>query len=251
MNGLNIKKSSNNEGVNMNKFKPVFIALDFADAQTTWHFLDQFSSQQPLAVKVGMELFYREGPQLVIDLKARGYIVFLDLKLYDIPHTVGQATKNLARLGIDYLTLHAAGGERMLSAAKTAIEASNQQTKLLAITQLTSFTPDELQVTQQLAISLEESVIHLAQVADRAGMDGVISSAFETAMIHQATRKDFLSITPGIRLAGDDKGDQKRIVTPQQARANGANGIVVGRSITQALNPVAAYEEITNAFNEE
>jgi orotidine-5'-phosphate decarboxylase len=251
MHGLRRKKSNHHKGAIMNENKPVFIALDFADAKTTWAFLAQFPAQQSLAVKVGMELFYREGPQFVAALKQRGYTVFLDLKLYDIPHTVGQATKNLARLGIDYLTLHAAGGEKMLAAAKSAIVMANQSTKLLAITQLTSFTPTELQTTQQLAVSLDESVVHLAQLAKQAGMAGVISSAFETPMIHQATSTEFLSITPGIRLQGDAKGDQSRIMTPQQARKNGANGIVVGRPITQAPNPVAAYTQITKAFNEE
>ena len=233
----------------MSGLNPVFIALDFPEAKVAWRFLDQFPADQQLAVKVGMELFYREGPAFVAALKDRGYTVFLDLKLYDIPNTVGQATKNVARLGVDYLTLHAAGGVRMMTAAKEATLAAAHGPKLLAITQLTSFTEAELQATQQIAVSLNDSVIHLAQLAQQAGLAGVISSAYESQAIHEATSDKFLSITPGIRLLGDAQGDQSRVMTPTQARQRGANGIVVGRSITQAVDPVATYEQVVTAFH--
>jgi orotidine-5'-phosphate decarboxylase len=233
----------------MNTLNPVFIALDFPEASVAWRFLDQFPKNQQLAVKVGMELFYREGPAFVTALKERGYTVFLDLKLYDIPHTVGQATKNIARLGVDYLTLHAAGGIRMMTAAKEATLTQTKGPKLLAITQLTSFTEDELQATQQLAVLLNDSVIHLAQLAQKSGLAGVISSAYESQAIHGATSESFLSITPGIRLLGDEQGDQSRVMTPAQAQQRGANGIVVGRSITQALDPVATYEQVVTEFH--
>ncbi|OJF04380.1 orotidine 5'-phosphate decarboxylase [Weissella confusa] len=234
--------------------KPVFIALDFPDAQTMWGFLDQFPASVRPAVKVGMELFYREGPVLVTALKEQGFTVFLDLKLYDIPNTVQQATNNVARLGVDYLTVHAAGGVRMLQAAKKGAHEGADAVgvtapKLLAITQLTSFSEEEMQTTQLVTVSVRESVIHLAQLAAQAGVAGTISSAFETADIHANTPAGFLSITPGIRLAGDAVGDQSRVVTPARAAEMGADGIVVGRSITQATDPVAAYQLIETEFN--
>ena len=234
--------------------KPVFIALDFPDAQTMWGFLDQFPASVRPAVKVGMELFYREGPALVTALKEQGFTVFLDLKLYDIPNTVQQATKNVARLGVDYLTVHTAGGVRMLEAAKKGAQEGADAVgvtapKLLAITQLTSFSEEEMQTTQLVTVSMRESVIHLAQLAAQAGVAGTISSAFESADIHANTPAGFLSITPGIRLAGDAVGDQSRVVTPARAAEMGADGIVVGRSITQATDPVAAYQLIETEFN--
>ena len=234
--------------------KPVFIALDFPDAQTMWGFLDQFPASVRPAVKVGMELFYREGPALVTALKEQGFTVFLDLKLYDIPNTVQQATKNVARLGVDYLTVHAAGGVRMLQAAKKGAQEGADAVgvmapKLLAITQLTSFSEEEMQTTQLVTVSMRESVIHLAQLAAQAGVAGTISSAFESADIHANTPAGFLSITPGIRLAGDAVGDQSRVVTPARAAEMGADGIGVGRSITQATDPVAAYQLIETEFN--
>ena len=235
---------------------PVFIALDFPDGATAKQFLAQFPTTVRPAVKIGMELFYREGPAIVKELKAAGFTIFLDLKLYDIPNTVAQATKNVARLGADYLTIHAAGGVKMMAAAKQGAAAGAQEAgttapKLLAITQLTSFSEAEMQATQLVHASMADSVIHLAQLAAEAGVAGTISSAFESQMIHEHTPADFLSITPGIRLAGDAKGDQSRVVTPDKAKQMGANGIVVGRSITQAADPVAAYQAVVAAFEGE
>ena len=234
--------------------KPVFIALEFPDAQTMWAFLDRFPADIRPAVKVGMELFYREGPVLVTALKEQGLTVFLDLKLNDIPNTVQQAAKNVARLGVDYLTVHASGGVRMLQAAKNGAQegadaAGVMAPKLLAITQLTSFSEEEMQTTQLMTVSMRDSVIHLARLAAESGVAGTISSAFESADIHANTPAGFLSITPGIRLAGDAVGDQSRVVTPAWAAEMGADGIVVGRSITQATDPVAAYQLIETEFN--
>ena len=236
--------------------KPVFIALDFSDAQETMAFLEQFPADVRPAVKVGMALFYREGPAMVRQLKAAGFTVFLDLKLYDIPNTVAQATNHLAQRGVDYLTIHAAGGVRMMTAAREGAVAgatlvNGQVPKLLAITQLTSFSEQEMQETQLVTVPLLTSVVHLAQLAATAGFAGTISSAFESRAIHEATPTNFLSITPGIRLAGDAVGDQNRVVTPARAREMGANGIVVGRSITQAPDPVAAYQRVVAEFQGE
>lgn len=234
---------------------PIFIALDFPTADEMWDFLSAFPSDELPAVKVGMELFYAEGPNLVRDLKAAGFTVFLDLKLYDIPNTVGQAVKNLAKLDIDYLTVHAAGGQRMMEAAvagakEGAATLGVTAPKLLAITQLTSFSESEMQATQLVSVPLEESVVHLAQLAQKSGIDGTISSAFESQMIHEAVGSNFLSITPGIRLAGDDQGDQSRVMTPARAAEMTADGLVVGRSITQAANPVNAYQLVVEGFEE-
>lgn len=232
---------------------PIFIALDFPTADEMWDFLSAFPIEDRPAVKVGMELFYAEGPSLVQDLKAAGFTVFLDLKLYDIPNTVGQAVKNLAKLDVDYLTVHAAGGKRMMEAAVAgaaagALASGATPPKLLAITQLTSFSESEMQETQLVSISMDESVVHLAKLAKSAGIDGTISSAFESQMIHDAVGDDFLSITPGIRLAGDSQGDQSRVMTPERAAEMSADGLVVGRSITQASNPVNAYQLVVKGF---
>lgn len=233
----------------------IFIALDFENETLAWEFLNQFPEDVRPAVKIGMELFYREGPAFVEAVKAAGFTVFLDLKLYDIPNTVGHAVRNLARLDIDYLTIHTAGGVEMMQAAvagaaEGAQSVGVQAPKLLGITQLTSFSEATMQATQLVEASMAESVTHLAKLADEAGLAGTISSAFESQMIHDATRAGFLSITPGIRLAGDAIGDQSRVVTPGHAHEMGADGIVVGRFITQAADPVAAYQQVVAEFTQ-
>ncbi|GEA95282.1 orotidine 5'-phosphate decarboxylase [Weissella viridescens] len=233
----------------------IFIALDFENETLAWEFLNQFPEDVRPAVKIGMELFYREGPAFVEAVKAAGFTVFLDLKLYDIPNTVGHAVRNLARLDIDYLTIHTAGGVEMMQAAvagaaEGAQSVGVQAPKLLGITQLTSFSEATMQATQLVEASMAESVTHLAKLADEAGLAGTISSAFESQMIHDATRAGFLSITPGIRLAGDAIGDQSQVVTPGRAHEMGADGIVVGRSITQAADPVAAYQQVVAEFTQ-
>ncbi|MDF7626607.1 orotidine-5'-phosphate decarboxylase [Lactobacillaceae bacterium L1_55_11] len=225
---------------------PIFIALDFDSAAKAQQFLTPFEqlAQKP-AVKVGMELFYAAGPSLVQALRQAGFTVFLDLKLYDIPHTVGQAVVVLRKLDVQYLTVHAAGGAAMLAQAQAA---AGEQLKLLAVTQLTSFSEAEVQDIHLSTASLDDTVVHLAQLADQAGLAGTISSPHEARLIGDNTRPGFLKITPGIRLAGDAVGDQKRVTTPADARRLGSDGIVVGRSITQAANPVAAYQEVEGAW---
>ncbi|KRN30872.1 orotidine-5'-phosphate decarboxylase [Weissella halotolerans] len=235
--------------------EPVFIALDFKDAQAAWQFLKLFPTDVRPAVKVGMELFYQAGPSLISDLKDAGFDVFLDLKLYDIPHTVEAAVRNLAQLQVDYLTVHAAGGRDMMMAAMAGAQAGAEKVKtsapkVLAITQLTSFSETTMQATQLVRASMTESVVHLAHLAADSGLAGTISSAYESKVIHEAVGNRFLSITPGIRLAGDDQGDQARVVTPREAAVKGANGIVVGRSITQAKEPLLAYQQVVTEFKE-
>ncbi|MDR3241601.1 MAG: orotidine-5'-phosphate decarboxylase [Lactobacillaceae bacterium] len=235
--------------------QPIFIALDVSSEKAAYKILDAFPANNRPAVKVGMELFYVAGPEFVRGLKAKGYTVFLDLKLYDIPNTVQKATQNLAELGVDYLTVHAAGGRRMLEAALYGAEKGAQiaglsRMKLLGITQLTSFSEAEMQETQLVNASMRESVLHLAKIADEVGIAGVISSAYEAAEIHKITGANFLTITPGIRFAEDEQGDQRRVMTPQQAGANGADGLVMGRSITGAQDVVAAYQRATAEFLE-
>ena len=221
---------------------PVFIALDFPDAASAQAFLAEFQDlpAQP-AVKVGMELFYAAGPAFVRELRAQGFTVFLDLKLYDIPNTVGHAVANLAQLDVQYLTVHAAGGTKMM---QQAVANKGTDMKILAVTQLTSFSEADMQATQQTTLSMAESVQHLAKMAYAAGVDGTISAPGEAALIRDVTADNFLRITPGIRLAGDAADDQARITTPAVARESGATGLVVGRSITKAQAPVAAYQRV-------
>ena len=233
---------------------PVFIALDFANAELLWKFLDHFDDDLHPAVKVGMELFYQAGLSLIQELHNRGFQdIFLDLKLYDIPNTVKAAARDMGRLGVTYFTVHAAGGQRMMEAAQRGAEAGAHEAghptpHVLAVTQLTSFSEEELLATQQLSVSLLDSVKHLAQLADQAGIAGTISSAFEAHEIQALTREGFETITPGIRLAGDSANDQARVMTPDRAATMGATGLVVGRSITQATDPVAAYQRVLSEF---
>ncbi|KRK48773.1 orotidine-5'-phosphate decarboxylase [Secundilactobacillus kimchicus] len=228
---------------------PVIIALDFRDANETLTFLDQFKQQSDLFVKVGMELFYFEGPAILRELKRRGIRVFLDLKLYDIPNTVEQAMFQLGQQGVDMVTVHAAGGAEMMRRARIGLDQGSQiagvsAAKLLAITQLTSTSEQQMQSEQLVSVPLAKAVTHLAQLADASGADGVVSSALEDRQIHAATRDEFLCINPGIRLATDVADDQKRVVTPSDARRLGSNGLVVGRTITQAPDPIAAYQTV-------
>lgn len=237
--------------------KPVIIALDFDSATEANDFLKNFTSQQDLWVKVGMELFYGEGPSLIKNLRERGFHVFLDLKLYDIPHTVECAMKQIGRLGVELTTVAGLGGAQMIEAAKEGLssgarEAGIEESKLLAITQLTSMTESAMHETlQNDQLSMVDSVVHLAKLAARAGADGVVSSALEAPSIHQKTPDGFLTINPGIRLQSDDTDDQARVVTPRQAARQGSNGIVVGRSITQAQNPLQAYQQVKFEFEQE
>lgn len=228
----------------MHSNNPVFIALDFPNTATTLALLNQFDGVKP-AVKIGMELFYAEGPSIVRAVRERGHEVFLDLKLYDIPNTVAHAVKSLVALDVQYLTVHASGGAKMLRAA---VEAAGDM-RILAVTQLTSFSEDEVQTTQLTSATLEESVVNLAKIAAEAGVAGTISSPLEAQLIADVTSADFLRITPGIRLSGDDAGDQTRITTPAKAREIGSTGLVVGRSITGAADPISAYQRVMTEWS--
>lgn len=229
--------------------RPIFIALDFNNKEETMRFLEKFRGRDDLYVKVGMELFYMEGPAFVRELRDAGYKIFLDLKLYDIPNTVEQAMKQLGQLGVHYVTVHASGGAEMLRAARRGLEAGSsisglERPKLLAITQLTSTNKEQMQKEQLVQASLTKSVVHLAGLAFENGADGVISSAFENELIHDETSESFLKINPGIRLQSDARDDQKRVVTPNKAAQMGSDGIVVGRSITKAADPLKVYQTI-------
>ncbi len=233
--------------------RPIIIALDFKTGDEVYSFIDQFEHQDQLFVKVGMELFYFEGPKIIQALRQRGIHIFLDLKLYDIPNTVEQAMFQLGQQEVSMVTVHAAGGSEMIRAAKRGLVNGGKQAgvapaKLLAVTQLTSTSEDQMQTEQLIPVTLKSSVVHYAQLAQAGGADGVISSALEDPMIHEATDKDFLCINPGIRLATDSADDQKRVVTPAKAAELGSNGLVVGRSITKATDPVAAYHTIAKEW---
>jgi orotidine-5'-phosphate decarboxylase len=195
-----------------------------------------------------MELFYQTGPGLIASLKEMGHDIFLDLKLHDIPNTVGKAMKGLARLDADMVNVHAAGGSEMMKAAAEGLEAGTPAGKnrpvLLAVTQLTSTSEVQMQKEQGILKPLRDSVLNYAALAHESGLDGVVCSALEARDITDRIGADFLKVTPGIRLAGDDVSDQKRVVTPQKARELGATAIVVGRSITQAADPYAAYLKV-------
>ncbi|WP_342600584.1 orotidine-5'-phosphate decarboxylase [Psychrobacillus sp. FSL H8-0483] len=228
------------------------IALDFASAEDAYQFLTPF--EQSLFVKVGMELYLQEGPSIVYKLKEMGHDVFLDLKLHDIPNTVGQAMKGLARLGADLVNVHAAGGEAMMIAAREGLEAGttagNKRPSIIAVTQLTSTSEKQMQVEQLIQTTIDESVVHYAKLAKQASLDGVVCSVLEAKKIVEACGVEFLRVTPGIRLAEGEAHDQVRVATPANARILGSSHIVVGRAITKAENPVQAYDTILKMWEE-
>lgn len=232
--------------------KPI-IALDFASEKEVNLFLDRFDPKEVLFVKVGMELYYSCGPTIILSIKARGHAIFLDLKLHDIPNTVESAMRTLAKLGIDMVNVHAAGGSKMIQAAKKGLNEGTLEghavPKLIAVTQLTSINDDTMHKEQLIPVSLLESVVHYARLAMEAGADGVVCSPLEAQAVAQATKPGFLRVTPGIRL-GSDHQDQVRVTTPQQARSIGSSHIVVGRPITQASDPVTAYHQIEKEWNQ-
>lgn len=234
--------------------KPVFIALDFVDAPTALKFLEPFKDVKPLAVKVGMELFYRDGSSIIEALRDQDIDVFLDLKLHDIPHTVLQAAKQIGQLNVQFTTVHSLGGSEMIKAARRGLNEGAKQAgvdapQLLAVTQLTSTSEEQLHDEELVPVSMAESVSHLAKMASQSGADGFISSALENDLIHQAVSEEFKCINPGIRLPSNSVDDQKRVVTPTRAFELNTSGIVVGRSITQSDNPVQTYKDIYNAVN--
>ncbi|RBS97812.1 orotate phosphoribosyltransferase [Enterococcus faecium] len=230
------------------------IALDFSTWQEVEDFLRFFPEEEKLFVKIGMELFYQEGPEIVRYLKDAGHDVFLDLKLHDIPNTVEKAMRGLAKLGVDVTCVHAAGGIRMMEAAMRGLEEGTpeggKRPLLLAITQLTSTSEEEMHADQLIEIPLEKSVIHYANCAKKAGLDGVVSSAWEVEAIKETAGDEFVCLTPGIRPEGTVAGDQTRVVTPSQAREIGSTFIVVGRPITQATDPYEAYRTIQTEWSQ-
>ncbi|KUF36393.1 orotidine-5'-phosphate decarboxylase [Lysinibacillus fusiformis] len=229
--------------------KPI-LALDFPGEKEVFDFLKQFN--EPLFVKIGMELYMQEGPDIVRKVKDLGHDIFLDLKLHDIPNTVGSAMKGLAKLGVDLVNVHAAGGRPMMEAALEGLEAGTPAGKerpaLIAVTQLTSTTEEQMQAEQQIALSLQESVLHYASLTKQAGLQGVVCSVHEAKAIAEVCGDDFLRVTPGIRLAGGAAHDQKRIATPDGAKRDGSSLIVVGRAVTGAQDPVAAYKIVSELW---
>ena len=228
--------------------RDVIIACDFDSKQKTLEFLDKFTDRKPF-VKIGMELFYAEGPSIVREIKARGHKIFLDLKLHDIPNTVKKSMAVLSRLDVDMTNLHAGGTVRMMqSAIEGLTRADGTRPLLIAVTQLTS--TDEESMKKDLLIDkpIDEVVMHYAENAKIAGLDGVVCSPLEAGKVHGRCGEKFLTVTPGVRFADGDVGDQKRVMTPAEAKKIGSDYIVVGRPITAAADPVAAYERRVAEF---
>ena len=229
--------------------KDVIIALDFPTKSETLAFLDQFPAGEKPFVKIGMELYYAEGPAVVRALKDRGHKIFLDLKLHDIPNTVRRAMAVLSRLDVDMVNLHAAGASEMMRAALEGLtRPDGTRPLLIAVTQLTSTGPAALKDELLIQTPMAETVLSYAKNAASSGLDGVVCSPLEAALVKERCGERFLTVTPGIRFAGGDAGDQKRIMTPEMAGKSGCDYIVVGRPITQDANPVAAYRRAMREF---
>ncbi|MDF1506648.1 orotidine-5'-phosphate decarboxylase [Robertmurraya sp. DFI.2.37] len=230
---------------------PLIIALDFPNKNEVLQFLNPFQDEK-LFVKVGMELFYQEGPQIIQEIKEKEHQIFLDLKLHDIPNTVYSAMKGLAKLGCDLVNVHAAGGKEMMMAALEGLEAGTnageKRPSCIAVTQLTSTSEQQMKSEQLIEATLQESVLHYSLIAQEAGIDGVVCSSHEVAMIRQHLGKEFLTVTPGIRLNYDLVQDQKRVATPEEARNAGVSAIVVGRGITKAEEPFKSYQAYKQAW---
>lgn len=228
--------------------KNVIIACDFPGADEVFGFLSKFGSRRPF-VKIGMELFYACGPDIVRRLKANGNKIFLDVKVHDIPNTIKRTMSVLSRLDTDIVNLHAAGGSAMMCAALDGLtRPDGTRPMLIAVTQLTSTDGDTLRDELLIDRPMDEVVMSYARNAAACGLDGVVCSPHEAAAVHGECGADFLTVTPGVRFEDDDRGDQKRVMTPEKARLAGSDYIVVGRSITQAADPVAAYERCVNEF---
>ena len=228
--------------------KDVIIACDFSSKEETLAFLDQFSGKKPY-VKIGMELFYAEGPEIFRAIKARSHQIFLDLKLHDIPNTVKKAMAVLSKLDVDMVNLHAAGTRAMMEAALEGVTRPDGTRPLvIAVTQLTSTSQERMQEELLVSAPMDETVMHYAANAAKAGLDGVVCSPMEAGKVHDTCGKAFLTVTPGIRFADGEKGDQVRVTTPAQAKEIGSDYIVVGRPITAAADPVAAYARCVKEF---
>ena len=228
--------------------KDVIVACDFASAEQTFAFLDKFTGKKPF-VKIGMELYYAEGPAIVKQIKARGHKIFLDLKLHDIPNTVKKAMAVLSNLDVDITNLHAAGTTAMMQGALEGLtRPDGTRPLLIAVTQLTSTDQEAMERDILIKEPIDQVVMHYAKTAKNAGLDGIVCSPLEAGKVHDTCGKEFLTITPGVRFADGDVGDQKRVMTPAQAKLIGSDYIVVGRPITAAADPVAAYERCVAEF---
>ena len=228
--------------------KDVIIACDFDSAEKVFAFLDQFTGKKPF-VKIGMELYYAEGPSIVKEIKARGHKIFLDLKLHDIPNTVKKSMAVLSRLDVDMTNLHAAGTKRMMEAAIEGLtRPDGTRPMLIAVTQLTSTDQESMQNDLLINEPIDKVVMHYAHNAMEAGLDGVVCSPLEAGKVHDTCGNGFVTVTPGVRFADGDIGDQKRVMTPAEAKKIGSDYIVVGRPITAAADPVAAYERCVAEF---
>ena len=228
--------------------RDVIIACDFASREATLAFLDKFTDVKPF-VKIGMELYYAEGPEIVREIKKRGHKIFLDLKLHDIPNTVKKAMAVLRNLDVDVTNLHAAGTTAMMQAAIEGLTREDGTRPLLiAVTQLTSTDQEAMEKDLLIKEPIDEVVMHYAETAKNAGLDGVVCSPLEAGKVHDRCGKQFLTVTPGVRFADGDVGDQKRVMTPAAAREVGSDFIVVGRPITAAADPVAAYKRCVREF---
>lgn len=228
--------------------KDVIIACDFASAKDTFEFLDKFTEEKPF-VKIGMELFYAEGPEIVREIKRRGHKIFLDLKLHDIPNTVKKSMAVLSKLDVDMTNLHAAGTIDMMKAALEGLTREDgTRPILIAVTQLTSTSEERMQKELLINASINDTIVKYAQNAKEAGLDGVVCSPLEAGMVKNACSKDFITVTPGVRFADGEVGDQVRVTTPEKAKEIGSDYIVVGRPITQAYDPVAAYRRCCAEF---
>ena len=230
--------------------RDVIIACDFSSKEQTLHFLDKFTGRKPF-VKIGMELFYAEGPEIVRTIKARGHRIFLDLKLHDIPNTVKKAMSVLRNLDVDMTNVHAAGTVDMMKAAIEGLTREDGTRPLLiAVTQLTSTSEERMQKELLISASINDTIVKYAENAKAAGLDGVVCSPLEAAMVKDACGNEFMTVTPGVRFADGDVGDQVRVTTPERAKEIGSDFIVVGRPITAADDPVAAYERCMREFAE-
>lgn len=228
--------------------KDVIIACDFSSKEETLAFLDKFEGKKPF-VKIGMELFYAEGPEIVREIKKRGHKIFLDLKLHDIPNTVKKAMAVLSRLDVDICNLHAGGTTAMMEAALEGLtRPDGTRPLLIAVTQLTSTNQESMENDLLIKEPIDRVVMHYAKNAKNAGLDGVVCSPLEAQKVHETCGNDFLTVTPGVRFADGDKGDQKRVMTPEEAKKIGSDYIVVGRPITASPDPVAAYERCVAEF---
>ena len=228
--------------------KDVIIACDFDSAEKTFAFLDKFTGRKPF-VKIGMELYYAEGPSIVREIKKRGHKIFLDLKLHDIPNTVKKSMAVLSRLDVDMTNLHASGTVRMMEAAIEGLTREDgSRPILIAVTQLTSTDEESMRKDLLIEQPIADVVMHYAANAKKAGLDGVVCSPLEAGKVHDTCGKDFVTVTPGVRFADGDIGDQKRVMTPAEAKKIGSDYLVVGRPITAAADPVAAYERCVAEF---